>query len=219
MFTSQELQENKGFSLVEFVVVLTIFAIMSSVAIFNYSSYRRTIEQKNVAQDIALSIRQAQLYGISAGDGVIGNDDFFNNINSYNVSSGSSLYNIVQDRSIRGVSINQDSGLITLFADNNRDFVFKESDDRVIDQRSIVSSDISIDSFCFDMVTSCGASEEAGIVDITFTRPYTDAVIAYRSNSADNSPTPYSSVALVIAATDEDDMQVNINALGRISVE
>ena len=45
---------------VELIVVLAIFAVMSSVVIFNYGDFQAQVDIKNLASDIALQIVQAQ---------------------------------------------------------------------------------------------------------------------------------------------------------------
>lgn len=47
-------------TLVELVVVLSIFAIMTSVVMFNYKTYEAKVDIKNLASDIALQIVDAQ---------------------------------------------------------------------------------------------------------------------------------------------------------------
>jgi len=49
-----------GMSYVELVVVLSIFSIMSGVAVYNYGAFQGKIDVKNLANDIALKIVQAQ---------------------------------------------------------------------------------------------------------------------------------------------------------------
>lgn len=51
---------NRGMSYVELIVVLSIFAIMSSVAIYNYGDFQANVDIKNLASDIALQIVTAQ---------------------------------------------------------------------------------------------------------------------------------------------------------------
>lgn len=60
----------KGFTLVEFIVIMGIFAIMVGVIIFNFNGFRSTVTLDNLAQDIALSVRQIQT---SAGASLSGN--------------------------------------------------------------------------------------------------------------------------------------------------
>lgn len=54
-----------GFSLIELLVVTGIIVILSSVLLANNSRFGGTITLQNLAYDIALSIRQAQVYGIA----------------------------------------------------------------------------------------------------------------------------------------------------------
>jgi prepilin-type N-terminal cleavage/methylation domain-containing protein len=55
-----------GFTLIELVVIIAIFAIMSSVLLFNFQGFNKNIERNNLAQDMALLIRKNQSYGISS---------------------------------------------------------------------------------------------------------------------------------------------------------
>ncbi len=53
-----------GMTLIELMVVLAIFAVVSSIVIFNYGNFKSTASLQNLAEDIALSIRSAQGYAI-----------------------------------------------------------------------------------------------------------------------------------------------------------
>ncbi|MEK7193140.1 MAG: prepilin-type N-terminal cleavage/methylation domain-containing protein, partial [Patescibacteria group bacterium] len=52
----------KGFTVVELMVVTAIFALMSSIAIANYPSFTTRLSLELLAHDIALTIRQSQVY-------------------------------------------------------------------------------------------------------------------------------------------------------------
>lgn len=52
-----------GFTLIEFVVIISIFAIMAGVALVNFAGFRSNVGLNNLAHDIALTIRQAQVFG------------------------------------------------------------------------------------------------------------------------------------------------------------
>lgn len=60
MFKLGKKNKQAGMTYVELIVVLSIFAIMSSVAIFNYGTFQANVEIKNLASDIASQIVQAQ---------------------------------------------------------------------------------------------------------------------------------------------------------------
>lgn len=55
--------KHKGFTLIEFIVIISIFAIMSAVALFNYQGFRSSVSLGNLSRDIALTVRQAQVFG------------------------------------------------------------------------------------------------------------------------------------------------------------
>lgn len=55
--------KHKGFTLIEFIVIISIFAIMASIALLNFNGFRSNISLSNLANDIGLTIRQAQVFG------------------------------------------------------------------------------------------------------------------------------------------------------------
>ena len=55
--------KHKGFTLIEFVVIISIFAIMAAVALFNFAGFRSNVSLNNLSHDIALTLRQAQVFG------------------------------------------------------------------------------------------------------------------------------------------------------------
>jgi len=193
---------NKGFTMVEFIVVATIFAIMSTISVFNFNDHKRSLEQTNVAQDIALSIRQAQLYGISAGEGTVGDfagatdiEDYFDGID------------IGDDPSSRGISVNKGAKTITLFTDVNKNGTYNTGDS-VIDVRTVVSGDITLEVCAGTGSGNCQSISD-GILDMTFTRPFPDADI-------DNGKA-YGKITVKV--TGRDDKIVEINSFGSIVVK
>ena len=54
-----------GFTLVELLVTISIFVILTGVVLFNQARFNSTILLTNLAYDTALTIRQAQTYGIN----------------------------------------------------------------------------------------------------------------------------------------------------------
>jgi prepilin-type N-terminal cleavage/methylation domain-containing protein len=56
---------NRGFTYVELIVVLSIWAVMSSIVIYNYGEFQAKIEIKSLASDIASKIVEAQKSAIS----------------------------------------------------------------------------------------------------------------------------------------------------------
>ncbi len=54
-----------GFTLIELLVSIAIFIIITSVAVWNNSQFNSTILLTDLGYEIALSVRQAQVYGIT----------------------------------------------------------------------------------------------------------------------------------------------------------
>ncbi len=53
-----------GFTLIELIVVIAIFGIITSIALFNQGKLNSNILVSNLAYEIALSVREAQSYGV-----------------------------------------------------------------------------------------------------------------------------------------------------------
>ena len=60
-----KIKNNAGMSYIELIVVLSIFAVISSVVIFNYGDFQAKVDIKNLASDIALQVVQAQKSSMS----------------------------------------------------------------------------------------------------------------------------------------------------------
>lgn len=56
----KKIEKNRGMTYVELIVVLGIFSVLSSIVIFNYGEFQSKIDMKNLANDIALKIVEAQ---------------------------------------------------------------------------------------------------------------------------------------------------------------
>ena len=72
---------NRAFTLIELIVVMAIFTIISSITIFNYGRFSSNLIVTNLAYEAALAVRQAQVYGISvkqtkASQGITGRENF-----------------------------------------------------------------------------------------------------------------------------------------------
>lgn len=65
MVKSLKIKKNSGMTYIELIVVMSIFASISSVVFFNYGGFQSKIDTKNLASDIALKIVQAQKTSLS----------------------------------------------------------------------------------------------------------------------------------------------------------
>ncbi len=58
-------KQKRGFSIVEMIVVIGIFTVITGVVLFNLPQFRDQTILELIAQDMAITIRQAQVFGIS----------------------------------------------------------------------------------------------------------------------------------------------------------
>lgn len=58
-------KSEKGFTLIEMMVVLAIFLLISGITLANYPAFNSRVSISTLANGIAVSIREAQVYGVS----------------------------------------------------------------------------------------------------------------------------------------------------------
>lgn len=67
---------NRGFTLIELVISIGIFVIMSTVVVAKFGTFNTSTLLTDTAYDIALAIRQAQTYGLSVKNVAQGSQNF-----------------------------------------------------------------------------------------------------------------------------------------------
>lgn len=170
-----------GMTLIELMVVLAIFAVVSSIVIFNYGSFQSNVSLGNLSENIALSIRRAQGYSIGV-EGVhqtVGGTLF----PSYGMHFGS----LVGQPNFGKKSF-------VFFADIPPDSLNpanKQYDQA--DNSSCGIAQLAIGSECMEITNITTTDQVVGVcpntdgtcsptasVDITFTRPNQDAYFCYK---------------------------------------
>lgn len=180
----------RAFSLVELLVVVMIFTVISSVILANHSKFNSSVLLGSVAYDMALSLRQAQVYGLStqqfAGQFQLGYGIHFAGTNSY-----------------------------TLFADIDKDQRYNNTVDSIV-QTYTLGQGYSIQSFCgirADGSHECSNGTSAiGHLDVGFLRPNPDATITSENAGV------YSSAIITVQSGAGQTRTVTIQSTGQISV-
>jgi type II secretory pathway pseudopilin PulG len=182
-------QLNTGFSLVEFIVILSLFAIMASVVSLDFQNFRDSIERGNLATDIGLSYRQMQVYGISASNREVGGEGFDTDDGS--VQSLVSL-DLLADESIYGVQLDLNDQTIFLYQEvANAPDAFDTGADVLVDALSISGNNQVLricaseddtqprisgtNGSCNFALGSSGEEIDIGTFVTTFKRPFPDA--------------------------------------------
>ncbi len=212
----------KGVTLIEMIVVVAIIAAVSSVIIFNYSDFSTNVSVRNLAQEIALSVRKAQTYATSARpiDGLSGVDS--GSFPGYGISFSVGGPLTPSDPMTPGPK------QFVLFAQ-----VGGQGDQPLYDKGlqcgNPSASDECLESFAIttaDRITSiCGIPGSGrpvcytdAKVDITFERPSPDAIICLSANQSEYLCTiPY--VVINLESAKGLKRSVTIWTTGQISVQ
>lgn len=186
--------KNKGFSLVELVVSVAIFTIIMSVILVRHSQFSGTLAVENLAYDIALSIRKAQVFGLSVRE-------FKEGGGSFNVGYGLHFDSNINDSYI-------------FFVDANRNKKYDDSSEII--EVFALNKVNTISKFC--AVISSGSEKcsnsEITYLDIIFERPNPDAII--KSNLVSDL---YNSAVITIVSPNGDEWNIITITTGQISIK
>lgn len=186
-------KKNKGFSLIELVVSVAIFTIITSVVLARHSQFSGTLLLENLAYDVALSVRKAQVFGLSVREFTTGSDEFGVGYGVYFDSSSNDSY--------------------IFFADRNGDGKYTDSTE-MVETFSFRGGNF-ISEFCGILSNNnekCSGSDITSL-NILFERPNPEAII----NSI---PTDiYSSARITVSSPQGTERSVVVSVTGQISIQ
>jgi prepilin-type N-terminal cleavage/methylation domain-containing protein len=184
----------KGFSLVELLVTISIFAILTVIILTQNAQFNGTILLNNLAFDVALSVRQAQVYGLSVRQ-----------------STSSTPFDV-------GYGVNFDITNPTsyiLFADGNNNSRYDTSPSEALNVFTVNHAD-KISSLCGTDSAGAQTCSSGGVLTrltIVFKRPNLDAQIS--SNVAGG---VYQTATITVSSPNNNTRTVSIASTGQISV-
>lgn len=196
LFSSKHHLYARGMTLVELIVVLSIFVIVSGLTMFEYQEFRSGASAQTLADDIALSIRKAQSFAIGVRNT---NADF---------SAGFGVHFSVSQRD--DIPLGGSNKNFILFADRgvepNKSYDYDPSNTacdinsaieghECVEVISITSAEKVTGIYLYGSNDALGANEPLqvdpnGSLDIVFLRPEPDAFFCYRTNLASNLGSP-----------------------------
>lgn len=193
-------QGERGFTLVELLVVFFIMASILAVVIPGYLEYSTKIELQNLALDVALTVREAQVYG--AGARVTSGGSFTTGYGVHFVK-GASSFIVFENKSNGSNNLN----------------VYSSPGDIVINTYTIKNG-YSVSDLCHPHPslpqTVCGDTA----LDIVFNRPNPDASIKYATSGSTVSgfAGQQSYGIIILMSPDQATTSVTIESVGNISV-
>ncbi len=214
------INKQQGLTVLELVVVMSIFVIISAIMLFNYSQYKSNISLGNLSQDIALTIRKAQVYAIGVkGTDVGGGGRQFPGYGLHfslpslpgSASSGSSSsFIFFSDIPFTpGLLGDHTYNQLTGTCDN---LMYGNECMNIID----INSSDRITALCVD--TLCVDSTLSPSVDIVFTRPNPEPTFCFRVNGG-SCTTLASYVSIKVQSTDSREKVISIWNTGQIRID
>src|SRR3989344_3836879 len=194
----------RGFTLIELVAVMGIIIIVTSVTLANNSRFGGTVLLQNLAYDMALSIRQAQVYGIA--------------VRGYSANNFTAGYGMHFSTSEAGGSTRYE-----LFADAiNSNGLFDDVAENVSPSPYAIGRGYYISGLS---VLEVGAPTETPVttIDILFKRPEPDACISMGGVSAINGNGKCvggkERARITVTSPRGESKSILVEATGQISVE
>lgn len=190
---------SKGFTLIELLVVLSLFVVLTTIVLFSQSKFNGSILLTNLAYDVALTVRQAQTYGVNVREDVK-NDTFQN------------PYGVHFDKQNNNTQFLLFSDSSSKDGKYNGNWECSNGGDECLNKYSIKRGNY-ISKIC--VTSSSGTSEcEINKLDITFLRPDPDA----RFESVPTKSEITEAKITISSADNANTRDVIINSTGQISV-
>ncbi len=207
----------KGFTLVELLISVSIFVVMTVLLIAKYGNFNQSVLLTNLIYDVALVVRTAQTFGLSVA----------NTASQSSSASFDAAYGV--DFSVD--TTDSANTKVILFTDTSPlpvDGIYTSGSDATISTYNI-SRGAKVTYLCVGTETTCaGTPPTAGNVkqlDVTFKRPDPTAIICYRNLSdavscqdPSNSANPVQYAKIVIVGTDGSPRALEIFRNGQVSI-
>ena len=187
-----------GFTLIELLVVTGIITILTLLILARHGEFNNTVLLRSLAYDVALSVRQAQVYELSTREVAIGSGVFGGGYGIYFSSANPTTY--------------------ILFADINKNSAYDGEGESV--EVFSVKAPYGIAKFC--AITAGGAEHcapcatgctaLASALSVAFSRPNPDAIIKTDIGSS------YGSAVITVESPTGVRKEVAVASTGQISV-
>lgn len=201
-----------GYTLLELAISVAIFGIMTAIVVFNYGDFSSNIVMTNLAYETALSVRQAQVYGVSVKGQDITDPNAFNRVYGVHVNYPDHPREVVTFID-RGDSGGSGAGNNRYDGDYSCDTTDTECLEKIRYDNRVFIKDICVSDGTVSATEDCASSGAFDSANIVFRRPDPDAVI-----TVDNDPTQYGLVRVELQSATGMRRDVVVRVTGQISV-
>jgi len=202
----------KGFTLIEMMICIAIVGIISTVVMFSYSAFSDSLALSSAGQEIAVEVRQAQVYGLSVKENTVGGSGQFNNGYGVHISlDDPTNYYIFVD-------------LANPIPNNKYDGNSTCAPGGECVEKMSLRSGVSITAICgaaFGNTVSCPLSASIRAMDIIFVRPNPDAQIRFliSGGSFYQSGGTFQTGQIILTSAGGKTMKLTIQNTGQISLQ
>jgi prepilin-type N-terminal cleavage/methylation domain-containing protein len=146
----------KGFTIIELIVSIAIFAGMTALVIARYGTFSQSTLLTNMAYDVALLVRTAQTYGLSVKSVQVAGTDVFNR--SYGLH-----FDMAQ------------TNKIVFFTDANFNLTYNSGEEL---STYTLTQGARISQICLGSdASSCTPLDPTNTLDVTYKRPNPNAIV------------------------------------------
>jgi len=192
-----------GFSLLEMVMVLGIFSILTAVVTYNYGAFNNQMTLTNLAYEIAMQVREAQVYSLGVRSS---NNTFDNRYGVYFKKGANSFIYFIDREPVVGEAdgkCDDDISGCDACVNPPGPALPTECQQKFSLSRNMIVQDVLVNE-----------TSTSNPVFITFNRPDTEAIIMNGS-----SPVLSGKVEVIIKSPDNQFKKIVIKQNGYISVE
>jgi prepilin-type N-terminal cleavage/methylation domain-containing protein len=211
-----------GVTLVELLIVIGIFAVVSSVLMFNYSDFSTNVSIRNLSQEIALTIRKAQTYATSVQSVASAGERSYPAYGiTFSLDQLDGQFKPKPTQFVLFSDITKGNEPLSKKYEQSGDTCGSPEFDNECLESYVINGGDSIVSICFDEPPSGTRNcYSQGIVSITFRRPSPDAIICYQKNQEEPCAAVVPSyVDIVLRSVKGIEKTVSVWNTGQISVQ
>lgn len=196
----------KGFTLIELLVTISIFVVLTGVVLFSQKGFDNSVLLSNLAYDTALTIRQAQSYGVN------NNESSSNTFAPYGVyydigPGGNNTNFVLFTDTITGTGNSSTTASVTSCPSGDPECV----------QKYTIKRGSKISNIC---VGSSDATCDPAVqrLSILFKRPNPDAMI-YIVGTGGSISAPQAYARITVSSVDGASQKIIVRSVGQIYVQ
>lgn len=194
---------SEGFTLAEMMIVVSIVSIISAVVLFGYRQFNDSLSLTSAAQEMAISVREAQSYGVSVRQSSTSSQNFDNAYGIYFSISDPSYYYIFVD------------------LNNDQKYEYTANCTGECVSKNEIRNGVYVSQVCgaaFGGSITCPLSPSITGLNISFIRPNPDARVRFTNNGGSFFGNLYKTGRVQLTSPLGNTMTLDIENTGQISI-